>query len=100
MVNFAGSSPFLTWLQASGIETVAPSRARGESGATAVDFVSLRRLRPSSNASTIAPWEIGACLALIAFGSDKDGSWAVAVITAVSVVTLCVTLPSRSRTLN
>jgi hypothetical protein len=37
---------------------------------------------------------------MVAFGADKDGSWAVAVITAVSVVTLCVTLPSRSRTLN
>ena len=36
---------------------------------------------------------------MIAFGADKDGSWAVAVATSVVVVTLCVTLPSRSRTL-
>jgi membrane protease YdiL (CAAX protease family) len=36
---------------------------------------------------------------MIAFGADKDGSWAVAVITAVAVVTACVTLPGRSRTL-
>jgi uncharacterized protein len=35
----------------------------------------------------------------IAFGSDKDGSWAVAGITAVLVVTACVTLPRRLRTL-
>lgn len=36
---------------------------------------------------------------MIAFGSDKDGSWGVAVVTAVLVVTACVTLPGRSRTL-
>jgi membrane protease YdiL (CAAX protease family) len=36
----------------------------------------------------------------IAFGSDKDGSWAVAGVTAVLVVTACVTLPRRSRTLS
>src|SRR3954468_21578486 len=36
---------------------------------------------------------------MLAFGSDKDGSWAVAVVTAVLVVTACVTLPGRSRTL-
>src|SRR3954447_1798351 len=37
---------------------------------------------------------------MIAFGSDKDGSWAVAGITAVLVLTACVTLPGRSRTLS
>jgi membrane protease YdiL (CAAX protease family) len=37
---------------------------------------------------------------MIAFGSDKDGSWAVAGITAALVVTACVTLPGRSRTLS
>lgn len=37
---------------------------------------------------------------MIAFGSDKDGSWTVAVITAVAVMTLCVALPGRSRTLS
>jgi membrane protease YdiL (CAAX protease family) len=36
---------------------------------------------------------------MIAFGSDKDGSWAVAALTAAAVVTVVVTLPSRSRTL-
>ena len=36
---------------------------------------------------------------MIAFGADKDGSWAVAVTTAVLVVTAIVTLPGRSRTL-
>jgi uncharacterized protein len=36
---------------------------------------------------------------MIAFGADKDGSWAVGVITAVAVVTACVILPGRSRTL-
>jgi uncharacterized protein len=36
---------------------------------------------------------------MIAFGADKDGDWTVAVITAVTVVTLCVTLMRRSRTL-
>ena len=36
---------------------------------------------------------------MIAFGSDKDGDWAVAGITAALVVTACVTLPRRSRTL-
>jgi membrane protease YdiL (CAAX protease family) len=35
----------------------------------------------------------------IAFGSDKDGSWAVAGITAVLVLTACVTLPQRLRTI-
>jgi hypothetical protein len=42
-VYFAGSSPFLTWFQPIGIETVAPSRARGDKGATAVAFSPLRR---------------------------------------------------------
>jgi membrane protease YdiL (CAAX protease family) len=37
---------------------------------------------------------------MIAFGSDKDGSWAVAVTTAGLVVLACITLPTtRSRTL-
>jgi membrane protease YdiL (CAAX protease family) len=37
---------------------------------------------------------------MVAFGADKDGSWAVGAITAVVVVTACVTLPGhRSRTL-
>lgn len=36
---------------------------------------------------------------MIAFGGDKDGSWAVAGATAVLVVTMCVTLPRASRTL-
>jgi membrane protease YdiL (CAAX protease family) len=36
---------------------------------------------------------------MIAFGSDKDGDWAVAGITAVLVVTACTTLPGRSRNL-
>jgi membrane protease YdiL (CAAX protease family) len=36
---------------------------------------------------------------MIAFGTDKDGSWAVAGVSAVLVVTACVTLPGRSRTL-
>jgi membrane protease YdiL (CAAX protease family) len=36
---------------------------------------------------------------MIAFGSDKDGSWPVAVATAVLVVTACVSLPGRSRNL-
>jgi uncharacterized protein len=36
---------------------------------------------------------------MIAFGSDKDGNWPVAGVTAVLVVTVCVTLPGRSRTL-
>ena len=42
-VYFAGSRPFFTWLQVSGIETGAPGRPRGDSGATAVDIRSLRR---------------------------------------------------------
>jgi uncharacterized protein len=37
---------------------------------------------------------------MIAFGSDKDGSWPVAVVMAVLVVTACVSLPGRSRNLN
>jgi hypothetical protein len=37
---------------------------------------------------------------MIAFGSDKDGSWAVGAVTAVLVVTACVTLPRRSRTVS
>jgi membrane protease YdiL (CAAX protease family) len=37
---------------------------------------------------------------MVAFGADKDGSWAVAGITAVLVVTAAITLPRRSRTLN
>jgi membrane protease YdiL (CAAX protease family) len=36
---------------------------------------------------------------MIAFGADKDGSWAVGGITAVLVVTACVMLPGRTRTL-
>jgi membrane protease YdiL (CAAX protease family) len=36
---------------------------------------------------------------MIAFGTDKDGSWPVAGVTAVLVVTACVTLPGSSRTL-
>jgi hypothetical protein len=36
---------------------------------------------------------------MIAFGSDKDGSWAVGAITAVAVVTAVLILPRRSRTL-
>lgn len=36
---------------------------------------------------------------MIAFGSDKDGSWLVAVVAAVLVVTACVTLPRASRNL-
>jgi CAAX protease family protein len=36
---------------------------------------------------------------MIAFGSDKDGSWAVAGVAAVLAVTACVTLPGRLRTL-
>ena len=42
-VKRVGSRPFFTWLHVSGIETGAPSRARGESGATAVDIRSLRK---------------------------------------------------------
>lgn len=42
-VKRLGSSPTLTWLQLSGIDTVAPGRARGDSGATAVAILSLRR---------------------------------------------------------
>jgi membrane protease YdiL (CAAX protease family) len=37
---------------------------------------------------------------MIAFGSDKDGSWAVAGAAAVVVVTAVVTLPRTSRTLS
>src|SRR3954454_231465 len=37
---------------------------------------------------------------MVAFGSDKDGSWAVASLTAALVVMAAVTLPGRSRTLN
>jgi membrane protease YdiL (CAAX protease family) len=37
---------------------------------------------------------------MIAFGSDKQGSWAVAAATAGLVLLACVTLPGRSRTLN
>jgi membrane protease YdiL (CAAX protease family) len=36
---------------------------------------------------------------MLAFGSDKDGNWAVAGITAALVLTACVTLPSRLRTI-
>jgi uncharacterized protein len=36
---------------------------------------------------------------MVAFGADKQGSWAVAGVTAAVVVTACVTLPGRSRTL-
>jgi uncharacterized protein len=37
---------------------------------------------------------------MIAFGADKDGSWAVGGVTAALVVAACVTLPRTSRTLN
>jgi membrane protease YdiL (CAAX protease family) len=37
---------------------------------------------------------------MLAFGSDKDGSWAVAGVAAVVVVTAVVTLPRTSRTLS
>jgi membrane protease YdiL (CAAX protease family) len=37
---------------------------------------------------------------MIAFGSDKDGSWAVAGATAVLVMTACITVPGRLRTLS
>jgi membrane protease YdiL (CAAX protease family) len=37
---------------------------------------------------------------MIAFGSDKDGSWPVAGVTAALVLAACVTVPGRSRTLN
>jgi membrane protease YdiL (CAAX protease family) len=37
---------------------------------------------------------------MIAFGADKDGSWAVAAGTTVLVVAACVTLPGRLRTLS
>jgi membrane protease YdiL (CAAX protease family) len=36
---------------------------------------------------------------MIAFGSDKDGSWAVAGVVSSLVILACVTLPARSRTL-
>ena len=36
---------------------------------------------------------------MIAFGADKDGSWAVAAIAASAVLIVCVTLPGRPRTL-
>src|SRR3954469_5172858 len=36
---------------------------------------------------------------MIAFGTDKDGSWAVGAVVAGLVLTLCVTLPDRSRPL-
>ena len=36
---------------------------------------------------------------MLAFGVDKDGSWAVGAVVATLVVTLCVTLPGRLRTL-
>ena len=36
---------------------------------------------------------------MIAFGADKQGSWPVAVVVAVLLVTACVTVPGRSRTL-
>ena len=42
-VKRLGSRPAFTWLQSSGIDTVAPGRARGDSGATAVEVRSLRR---------------------------------------------------------
>jgi membrane protease YdiL (CAAX protease family) len=37
---------------------------------------------------------------MIAFGADKDGSWAVGGVTAGLVLLACVTVPGRSRTLN
>lgn len=36
---------------------------------------------------------------MLAFASDKDGSWTVGALAAVAVVTLCVTVPGRLRTL-
>lgn len=36
---------------------------------------------------------------MVAFGSDKDGSWAVGALAAATVVAICVTTPWRSRTL-
>jgi membrane protease YdiL (CAAX protease family) len=36
---------------------------------------------------------------MLAFGSDKDGSWVVGGLTVAVVFTACVTLPGRSRTL-
>ena len=42
-VKRLGSRPFFTWFQVIGIDTGAPFRARGESGATAVAIRSLRR---------------------------------------------------------
>ena len=43
MVKRAGSRPSRTWSQFTGIDTGAPGRARGDSGATAVDMRSLWR---------------------------------------------------------
>jgi membrane protease YdiL (CAAX protease family) len=37
---------------------------------------------------------------MVAFGVDKDGSWAVGGIAAVLVLVVCVTLPGRPRTLS
>ena len=41
-VYAVGSSPFFTWLQLTGIDTGAPGRPRGDSGATAVAIRSFR----------------------------------------------------------
>ncbi len=43
IVKRRGSRSLLTWLHVKGIETVAPGRARGDNGATAVATRSLRR---------------------------------------------------------
>ena len=43
IVKRVGSRPSRTWFQFTGIETGAPGRPRGDSGATAVDMRSLRR---------------------------------------------------------
>ena len=37
---------------------------------------------------------------MVAFGTDKDGSWAVGAISVVLVLVACVTVPGRSRTLS
>jgi hypothetical protein len=43
IVKRCGSRPARNWLQCTGIDTGAPCRMRGESGATAVDMRSLRK---------------------------------------------------------
>lgn len=49
--------------------------------------------------SLIPPIALHALNNMLAFGSDENGSWLVAAVTAGVVVTACVTLPGRSRTL-